>query len=121
MPSSFCCFACIDEDEVGIVERFGKFVRLAKPGLQPIMCCLGECMSGSVNTRMRQLDVRCETKTKDDVFVDVTVSVQYVALKTDEDYFNAYYKVRWQLQFSAAESHHAPFALDPAHANELID
>lgn len=89
MPS-FGCFACVDQDEVGVIESFGKFVRLARPGLSPINICCGECLTGSVNTRVRQLDVRCETKTKDNVFVDVTVSVQYEALATNEDVYNAY-------------------------------
>lgn len=37
----------------------------------------GECVAGSLSMRIQQLDVRCETKTKDNVFVNVVVSVQY--------------------------------------------
>lgn len=43
-------------------------------------------MSGHVSLRIQQLDVACETKTKDNVFVNVVVSVQYqVRLLTHEN------------------------------------
>lgn len=37
----------------------------------------GDSVSGAVSLRIQQLDVACETKTKDNVFVNVVVSVQY--------------------------------------------
>lgn len=37
----------------------------------------GEAVAGSLSLRVQQLDVRCETKTRDNVFVTVVVSVQY--------------------------------------------
>ncbi len=62
-----------------IVERFGKFKRIAPAGLN-IKIPLIDRISGRLSLRIRQLDVRIETKTKDNVFVFVVVSVQYYVL-----------------------------------------
>lgn len=58
-------------------KKWGRFVREATPGLNIMCCCLGERYVGSVSMRVQQIDVRCETKTQDNVFVDVHSSVQY--------------------------------------------
>lgn len=50
---------------------------MAHPGFNVVCCCTGERVAGGLSMRIQQLDVRCETKTKDNVFVDVVVSVQY--------------------------------------------
>jgi len=73
--SCFCC-ACVSSGEIGIVEKFGKFQRLASPGLQ-VICWPFECMAGRLSARVQQLSVRTATKTKDDVTVDVVTAVQY--------------------------------------------
>ena len=67
---SFFCCACVSSGEIGIVEKFGKFQRLASPGLQ-VICWPFECMAGRLSARVQQLSVRTATKTKDDVTVDV--------------------------------------------------
>lgn len=63
----------------GVVERLGKFHRIAGAGLNfklPII----DRVTGRLSLRIQQLDVRVETKTKDNVFVLVVVSVQYYVL-----------------------------------------
>lgn len=63
----------------GVVERLGKFHRVAGAGLNfkvPII----DRVTGRLSLRIQQLDVRVETKTKDNVFVLVVVSVQYYVL-----------------------------------------
>jgi len=85
------CWASVPQSSVGMVERFGKFRREAHPGLNPLCCCLGEAVHGYVSQRVQQLDVTCETKTKDNVFVDVVVSVQYQVIA--QNTFDAYYKL----------------------------
>eukprot|EP00051_Salpingoeca_urceolata_P010266 m.125057 g.125057 ORF g.125057 m.125057 type:complete len:287 (+) comp16644_c1_seq2:320-1180(+) len=64
---------------VGVVERFGKFRTLHNPGLNCLWCfCgVGDVLAGFESLRLRQLDVRVETKTKDNVFIVLVVSVQY--------------------------------------------
>jgi len=65
---------------VGLIEKWGKFDREAHAGLNFVMCCLGEHMAGTVSHRVQAFDVKVETKTKDNVFVDIDISVQYQAL-----------------------------------------
>jgi regulator of protease activity HflC (stomatin/prohibitin superfamily) len=78
MSDSCCCFVTIQSSDVGIIERMGKFSRFAKPGLNFIVCPM-EFVAGKVSLRVRQVDVRCETKTIDNVFVSVSTSVQFAA------------------------------------------
>ena len=66
----------ICQQTLGMVERFGKFVRVAEPGLNFKIPFI-ERVAGRPSLRVHQLDVQVETKTQDDVFVHVVVSVQY--------------------------------------------
>ncbi|MGB4759041.1 MAG: SPFH domain-containing protein [Candidatus Saccharimonadales bacterium] len=69
----------VTQQTSAIVERFGKFKRIASAGLNfkiPII----DRIAGRLSLRIQQLDVRVETKTKDNVFVFVVVSVQYYVL-----------------------------------------
>lgn len=50
-------------------------------------CVSGDFVSGAVSLRIQQLDVACETKTKDNVFVNVVVSVQYQVRPLNHDGF----------------------------------
>ena len=65
-----------------------------------------ETVSGSISTRIKQLDVACETKTSDNVFVNIVVSVQYQPIPNDEAYFNAYFKL------TNVESQMRPYVFD---------
>ncbi len=69
-------FFTVTQQTAGIVERFGKFVRIALPGLNFKLPWL-ETVRGKVSLRVKQLDVPVETKTQDNVFVRIGVSVQY--------------------------------------------
>lgn len=62
-----------------IIERFGKFKKISSAGLN-FKVPLIDKIAGRVSLRVQQLDVRVETKTKDNVFVFVVVSVQYYVL-----------------------------------------
>ena len=71
-----------------IIERFGKFVSVRRPGLQ-LKIPFIDRKAGTVSTRIQQLDVQIETKTKDDVFVILQVSVQYKVL--EQKVYDAFY------------------------------
>lgn len=86
------CCTCTSQDEVGVVTYLGEFKRLIYPGFNFLLPCL-ETVSGTISTRIKQLDVACETKTSDNVFVNIVVSVQYQPLPNDEAYFNAFFKL----------------------------
>lgn len=74
-----------------IVERFGRFKRIAPAGLN-IKIPLIDRISGRLSLRIQQLDVRIETKTKDNVFVVCVVSVQYHVLP--DKAVDAFYKLQ---------------------------
>jgi regulator of protease activity HflC (stomatin/prohibitin superfamily) len=73
----------------GIVERFGKYNRIARPGLQ-FLAPWCETVR-FIDLQVRQAAVNVETKTKDNVFVTIPVSVQFQVV--EEKVFDAYYKL----------------------------
>ena len=82
------CFQCVTTSEIGIIERCGRYERLAPPGLRCV-CWPLETVAGRISRRIQQLDVACETKTSDNVFLNVIISVQY---KVKEEYvYEAFY------------------------------
>ena len=86
----FGTFFIVRQQSAAIVERFGKFVSVRQSGLQ-IKIPIIDRVSGRVSLRVQQLDVVVETKTKDDVFVKLKVSVQYKVIK--DKVFDAFYKL----------------------------
>jgi len=84
------CCVCVREKQMGIIEQFGRWQSIKGPGLSCMMWPF-QAVVGKVSLRMRQLDVACETKTKDNVFVNVVISVQYRVIP--EQTYNAYYKL----------------------------
>ena len=84
-------FFIVKQQTAAIVERFGKFNRIAGAGLN-IKIPLIDRVAGRISLRVRQLDVRVETKTKDNVFVFVIVSVQYFVIP--DKIVDAFYKLQ---------------------------
>jgi regulator of protease activity HflC (stomatin/prohibitin superfamily) len=85
-----CCFVCVRTQEVGVVEDLGQFKQLLDPGLHILAWPL-QGVVARLSLRIQQLDVHCETKTKDNVFIQVAVAVQYRVL-VDRAY-DAYYRL----------------------------
>ena len=83
-------FFIVRQQTLAIIERFGKFQRIAHAGLG-FRIPLVETISARINLKIQQLDVEIETKTKDDVFIHLMVSVQYHVIS--EKAFEAYYKL----------------------------
>ena len=75
----FGTFFIVKQQSAAVVERFGKFLSVRHSGLQ-IKIPLVDNVTGRLSLRIQQLDVVVETKTKDDVFVKIKVSVQYLSL-----------------------------------------
>jgi regulator of protease activity HflC (stomatin/prohibitin superfamily) len=73
----------------GVVERFGKFNRIVRPGLQ-ILIPFAE-RAYIVDLQVKQAQFSVETKTRDNVFVQIPVSVQFQVL--DDRIFDAFYKL----------------------------
>jgi regulator of protease activity HflC (stomatin/prohibitin superfamily) len=66
----------VPEKKVFVIQRLGKFQKMASPGLGFIIPFV-DSKVGVINMRVQQLDVDVETKTRDDVFVHLRVSVQF--------------------------------------------
>lgn len=86
-----CCVECINTAEVGMVERCGSYYRQAGPGANCV-CWPVDSIVGVVSMRIQQLDVMCETKTLDNVFVEVLVSIQYSVIQ--DRIWEAYYSLQ---------------------------
>ena len=80
----------VKQQTSAVIERFGKFIAVRQPGLH-IKIPLIDKISGRISLRVLQLDVIVETKTKDDVFVKLKVSVQYRVVP--EKVYEAFYKL----------------------------
>ena len=86
----FGIFFIVKQQSAAIVERFGRFIGVRHSGLQ-LKIPIVDRIAGRVSLRVQQLDVVVETKTKDDVFVKIKVSVQYKVIK--DKVFDAFYKL----------------------------
>ncbi|WP_136468148.1 SPFH domain-containing protein [Flagellimonas onchidii] len=89
----FFSFVFIVKQQTAIViETFGKFTSVRNSGIQfkiPIV----QRIAGRLSLKIQQLDVIVETKTLDDVFVKLKVSVQYVVIR--EKVYEAFYKLEY--------------------------
>ena len=81
----------VRQQTVAVVERFGRFKRIAPAGLN-IKIPFIDRIAGRLSLRIQQLEVRVETKTNDNVFVFVVVSVQYYVLPAKA--VDAFYKLQ---------------------------
>ena len=86
----FGIFFIVKQQSAAIVERFGRFIGVRHSGLQ-LKIPIVDRIAGRLSLRVQQLDVVVETKTKDDVFVKIKVSVQYKVIK--DKVFDAFYKL----------------------------
>lgn len=80
----------VKQQTAAIIERFGRFLVIREPGLH-IKIPFIDRIAGRLSLKILQLDVIVETKTKDDVFVKLKVSVQYRVL--NEKVYDAFYKL----------------------------
>ena len=85
-------FFTVKQQTAVVIERFGKFTSIRNSGLQlkiPII----DRVAGRVNLRIQQLDVLIETKTKDNVFIKMKVSVQIKVIQ--DKVYEAFYKLEF--------------------------
>jgi len=115
-------FFTVEQQERAIVERFGKFVRVAGPGLQrksPFV----EKVAGRMSLQVEQLNADIETKTRDNVFVVVKLAIQYMVSNEESKVKDAFYKLddpEVQMKsyaFDVVRSHIPTMDLDEAYAD----
>jgi regulator of protease activity HflC (stomatin/prohibitin superfamily) len=78
----------VREQTCAIVQRFGKHQAIASAGLN-FKVPMIDSIVARLDLRIQELTVRCETKTKDNVFVQMTIAVQYQV----QNPFDAFYKL----------------------------
>ena len=86
----FASFFTVNTAQVAVITRFGKFLRVAEPGLnwkRPFF----DSVAGIVSLRVNQITLTMETKTRDNVFVTIPISVQNRV--RPEKVYDAYYKL----------------------------
>lgn len=116
-----CCAVCVRQQNVGIIEELGQFKRFVEPGFHCVMWPV-QGVTGTLSLRIQQIDVVCETKTKDNVFVQCSVAVQYRVVV--ENAYDAWYRLsdpRGQIQsyvFDVIRSTVPRLELDEAFASK---
>jgi regulator of protease activity HflC (stomatin/prohibitin superfamily) len=83
-------FFTVRQQFAAVLERLGKFTSVRGPGLH-FKIPLIDKVAGKISLRVQQLDVMVETKTKDNVFVKLKVSVQFVV--DPDNVYDAFYKL----------------------------
>jgi regulator of protease activity HflC (stomatin/prohibitin superfamily) len=84
-------FFTVKQQTAAVVERFGKFTSMRQSGLQLKIPVIDK-IAGRINLKIQQLDVIVETKTKDDVFVRLKISVQFQVRR--EKVYDAFYRLQ---------------------------
>ncbi|NNK70430.1 MAG: SPFH domain-containing protein, partial [Flavobacteriaceae bacterium] len=83
-------FFIVKQQTAAIIERFGKFHSIRQSGLH-LKIPLVDRLAGKLSLKITQLDVLVETKTLDDVFVRLKVSVQFKVITSKV--YDAFYKL----------------------------
>ncbi len=83
-------FFTVNTAEVAVITRFGKFLRAAQPGLNWKMPII-DSVAGRISLRVNQINLTMETKTKDNVFVTIPISVQNRV--RPEKVYDAFYRL----------------------------
>lgn len=86
----FASFFVVKQETAAIVERFGKFQAVRHSGLQLKIPIIDQ-IAKRLNLRIQQLDVIIDTKTLDNVFIRMKVSVQYQVIRNQVA--DAYYRL----------------------------
>ena len=86
----FSAIFTVKQQTAAVIETFGKFSSIRQSGFQ-IKIPIIQRIAGRLSLKIQQLDVIIETKTKDDVFVKLKVSVQYKVIKSKVE--DAFYKL----------------------------
>ena len=94
------CFVSVPNDKIALLTHCGKFKKTASPGFQLVCTPLGYGVAGYATIRVQEVVVSCETKTKDNVFVNIQVAIQYEIIR--ERVYEAFYSLENpQTQISA--------------------
>ncbi|MDT7831373.1 SPFH domain-containing protein [Flavobacteriaceae bacterium S356] len=80
----------VKQQTAAVIETFGRFSSIRQSGFQMKIPGV-QRIAGRLSLKIQQLDVIVETKTLDDVFVKLKVSVQFKVIK--DKVYDAFYKL----------------------------
>ena len=80
----------VKQQTAAVIETFGRFSNIRQSGFQ-LKVPVVQRIAGRMSLKIQQLDVIIETKTLDDVFVKLKVSVQFKVIK--DKVYEAFYKL----------------------------
>ena len=92
LPAALTSFYTVQQQTAAVIERFGKFNRVAGPGIHARIPFGIDKVTARPSLRIQQLDLVMESKTKDDVTVKLQLAIQYVIPSVDR-VFDAQYKL----------------------------
>ena len=78
--SGCACIECVQQSDAAVVEKWGGFSHTLGPGMNCVLWPMYQ-VAGTLSLKVQQLEVRCETKTLDNVFIEVIVAIQYNVLR----------------------------------------
>jgi regulator of protease activity HflC (stomatin/prohibitin superfamily) len=87
-----CCCVCVKESQIGFIESFGKFDKIAPPGVHFICCCT-QSLVGTISLRQEQYKIEVETRSKDNVFIKIHLAA-HVKIASTASEFNFYQQQR---------------------------
>lgn len=88
--SGCACIECVQQSDAAVVEKWGGFSHTLGPGMNCVLWPMYQ-VAGTLSLKVQQLEVRCETKTLDNVFIEVIVAIQYNVLQ--EKVRDAFYEL----------------------------
>jgi len=91
MSAQCFCIVCVDSADRGVLQNCGKFASIAQPGCAFVSWPF--TTMSSVTMKTRQENVVTNTKTKDNVTVQVTTAIMYKVGADDEDIESYYFKL----------------------------
>ena len=86
-------FFIVRQQTAAILERFGRFQSIRQSGFQLKLPLGIDRIAGRLSLKIQQLDVLVETKTSDDVFVKLKISVQYKVI--NDKVYDAFYMLEY--------------------------
>ncbi len=88
----FAGWFTVEQQTRAVVERFGKFHKICGPGLN-FKVPMVDKIAGRITHRVRELEIHVESKTRDDVFVDILIAVQFFVKEDANTVQQAFYKL----------------------------
>jgi len=79
------CCVCVKESQIGVLESFGQFDSIAYPGVTCINC-ISQSLAGTLSLRVEQYRLNVETRSKDNVFINLQIAVQIKVATNIKDF-----------------------------------